>query len=504
MLEVTRINYIKMLREEKGLSISEISRKIEINWRTAKKYADGNFTTQEAPRRKKTSPIMGPYEVVIDLWLEEDVLSPVKQKITARNIYQRLCKLGFKGSERTVREYVKKRRKEIRKAWKEIYVRLEHDPGIAQADFGVFKAINEITRKIRNYSYLVLAFPFSNVALAAVLPSENMECFLTGLSMLFEQAGGAPREIWFDNLPSAVSKVFRSEERKLTSFFAEFQRYHRFKCKFCNVDAPNEKGHVENKVGYIRRNFFSPMPVIGDLKQFNEELRKKLEEDRERIHYRKKELISKLWCEDQSKLLKLPHEPMEIATTASKRVNKYGEIKLKEDNMPYLVPDASRDQNVFIKIYWDKLEFYDEYGEKFLGETPREYFQTQENMDWLQLLKIYRHKPRAIENGFYLDVLPQNIRSFILSENLNERRERMKTLISLLEDCPSIQAIDRAIEETLKYKRTDYGSIKNILSFLENSDDNSKKPKFEMDKDLTWHPDLNEYNGLLGEVNPHE
>lgn len=36
------INCIKYLRNTKGLSISEIQRILEINWRTAKKYVDEN------------------------------------------------------------------------------------------------------------------------------------------------------------------------------------------------------------------------------------------------------------------------------------------------------------------------------------------------------------------------------------------------------------------------------------------------------------------------------
>jgi DNA-directed RNA polymerase specialized sigma24 family protein len=40
MLKVPQQEYIKYLREFEGLSISEIKEKLNINWRTAKKYAD--------------------------------------------------------------------------------------------------------------------------------------------------------------------------------------------------------------------------------------------------------------------------------------------------------------------------------------------------------------------------------------------------------------------------------------------------------------------------------
>ena len=52
MLAMSDINCIKKLRNEKGLSISEIQRVMKINWRTAKKYADEDQIPQEKVDRK--------------------------------------------------------------------------------------------------------------------------------------------------------------------------------------------------------------------------------------------------------------------------------------------------------------------------------------------------------------------------------------------------------------------------------------------------------------------
>ena len=64
--------------------------------------------------------------------------------------------------------------------------------------------------------------------------------------------------------------------------------HHRFKGEFCNPESPQEKGNVENKVGYIRRNYLLPPPEIVDLEKFNEELLRACKEDLEREHYVKK------------------------------------------------------------------------------------------------------------------------------------------------------------------------------------------------------------------------
>ncbi|MEB3749756.1 hypothetical protein EP10_000595 [Geobacillus icigianus] len=53
MLTMPEIHRIRKLREKKGLSIAEISRETGYNWRTVKKYADGDISVQPTVKRKK-------------------------------------------------------------------------------------------------------------------------------------------------------------------------------------------------------------------------------------------------------------------------------------------------------------------------------------------------------------------------------------------------------------------------------------------------------------------
>lgn len=53
MLAMAQIEYIKHLREKEDCSIKEIADKLEINWRTARKYADClDWNKNQLPRRK--------------------------------------------------------------------------------------------------------------------------------------------------------------------------------------------------------------------------------------------------------------------------------------------------------------------------------------------------------------------------------------------------------------------------------------------------------------------
>lgn len=500
MLEVTQIDYIKHLRENEGCSISEIAKRLEINWRTAKKYADGNIEIQNKPKQQRKKPVMGPYLNLIEAWLEEDLRMPKKQRRTAKAIYKQLQKnTDFNGSPRIVRLYVSEKRKELIDAHQEQFVKLTHKPAEAQVDFGEFKAINPETEAMVTYPYLVLSFPYSNAQLCRVVPAENIECFLEALKDMFEEINGVPRTIWFDNLSSAVSKVLKEGKRKLTAAFKEFEWYYRFKAIFCNPGKGNEKGHVEGKIGYVRRNWMAPPPIIEDVFEFNNYLKKELMNDRNRKHSSKDELISQLFEEDLNNLLILPSTPKEIIRTETAMANKYGEIKV--DKNLYHVGSAHPRQKLLLKIYWDKIIIYDQHGEEKLTQGPRKYVRDTDKIDWKSELQIYKNKPRAIEHATYLKALPQIIRKYLLSDKLSQRRERIKILLKLLDDY-KISEIKKGIKKALESSKTAPGDIEAILHY-QSTPDKNKAPIEESwtpGSVINWQPGLTDYNELCREV----
>src|SRR5690554_6802408 len=172
------------------------------------------------------------FEEYLEAWLHEDQRMPKKQRRTAKKIFEELQKLGYQGSDRTVREYVRKIKQEMRSSFQEQAIRLEQIPGEAQVDFGAFKAISG--NELKTYYELVLSFPHSNAQVCMVLPSENGVCFLHGLQELFYLIGGVPRVIRFDNLSPVVAKILSGEERTLTEMFKTFQWQYRFQAEFCN------------------------------------------------------------------------------------------------------------------------------------------------------------------------------------------------------------------------------------------------------------------------------
>ncbi|SFO98664.1 hypothetical protein SAMN05720591_1291, partial [Halolactibacillus alkaliphilus] len=111
----------------------------------------------------------------LDEWLNEDSKKKRKYRRTAKRLFQQLVEdHDFKGSERSVRQYVSKRKKELKTMVDQAALPLESIPGTAQVDFGTAPFVYQ--SESMELPYLVMSFPFSNTFYFQVFPSENAEC----------------------------------------------------------------------------------------------------------------------------------------------------------------------------------------------------------------------------------------------------------------------------------------------------------------------------------------
>jgi hypothetical protein len=106
--------------------------------------------------------------------------------------------------------------------------------------------------------------------------SQSFETFARCHIHAFQFLSGTGREIWFDNLATAVAE----HEGKLVRFnprFLAFARECGFIPRACQVRAAWEKGKVERAVGYVRQNFW-PLRSFKDLADVNAQGRQWLKE----------------------------------------------------------------------------------------------------------------------------------------------------------------------------------------------------------------------------------
>ena len=493
MLTMDEQEKIRLLYEEEGKSLSEIARVTGLNYRTVRRYAYKEDWNAEESLRVENSPVLGDCAATIDRWLEEDRKVPRKQRHTARRIYDRLVEeCGYRGSYSSVRRYVH-RKKKLLGSVTEGFLPLDAPQGCAQADFGEFLYYDGAKKEKKGYA-LTVTFPYSNHAYTQVFPSQNQECLLEGLKRVFERIGGVPPRMRFDNLSPAVVEVLEGRERVLTEGFTRFKLHYRFQADFCNPGKGNEKGNVENKVGYSRRNLFVPVPDIADFVAFNAALWEKCDRDAEREHYRKKRLIRELWEEERGKLLKLPDTPYEVFRYLSAAVNKCG-FATVDTNRYGLSPTLSG-QVVQVKVRFDRVEFFLE--GKPVGAYVRCYGHNMENLDWTQYISVLPHKPHAAEDARFFEQMPEGWRQLLGQTHGKERKSALELLSEIVRD-GNAELCGEALELAAENGRTDAESIRQCYYMVARKEFRPNPLRLDNDAPpLNYAPDLSAYDNLMG------
>lgn len=337
---------------------------------------------------------------------------------------------GFPGSYRTVCIFIQdwKATHYLETQEDHGFERLEHPPTEAQIDFGTMEVCHD--GAFKDVKVLVMTFPFSNAGFAVTLPAENQECLLEGMKELFRQAGGVPRKIRIDNMSTAVTQTkSRTEPALLTDGFLRFATHYGFETQVCNPRSGNEKGSVENKVGYVRYNFFSSTPIMKDFVSFNEALAKELAQDRERIHYEKQVPINELWLTEKVDLLALPDVDYPVFKEMEVKANKYNEIKL--DNERIHIPRARNYSILYGLLRFDSYQLISTDGE-IISEGLRPYMMKKRAIDWQAIFLDWRRKPRAMHYSRYWKYLPERIKLFLSHPDWKEQDQRLNLILSLL------------------------------------------------------------------------
>ena len=497
MLRMAQIDYIKDLYENEDLSLREISRRTGHSFQTVQKYAyQENWSAEKLPNLEAENyPNLEKYIPSIDEWMELDRKLPRKQRHTAMRIYHRLVdEQGYPGSYSSVKRYVRKK-KFVLKLATEGYLPLAQPCGHGQVDFGESLYYDAQGKERKGYA-LTVSFPQSNKGYTQFFPSQNQECLLEGLKRVFERIGGVPLRLRFDNLSTAVAKVLEGGERELTEGFTRFMLHYRFRAEFCNPAAGNEKGNVENKVGYSRRNAFVPVPTVTSFEAFNEWLWDWCEKDAQRLHYKYKMPIQELWEADRDALLKLPEYPFPVFRYEVLSVNKYGFAVI--DTNKYGLAPTLAGKTVQAKIFFDHVEFY--YDHHPVGRYRRSYGRDEELYDWTQYVGTLLKKPGAVEHTRFFKQLPQQWQELLAQSRGRERKGALRLLDEIVRD-GNAPLCEDALSMAAENGRTDPDSIRQCYYMIAKKEFRPKPLELRASTPkLRYDPNLTAYDGLTGGV----
>ena len=465
MLTMTQTNTIRNAFFYEGDTISQVARDFKVDRKTVRKYISQDDWNEVPPvaAAKPLHPKLDPYKSQIDEWLMADKQAKKKQRHTAKRVYDRLCEVhgdNFECSYRTVASYVSLRKKEVYKS-NSCHLPLVHKVGEAQVDFGEVEFYENGIR--HEGAALNVSFPQSNAGYVQLFKGENQECLLTGLRAIFEHIGGVPNRIWFDNPSTLVSEIRKDGERKLTDGFLRFKQHYGFEATFCNPASGHEKGSVEGKVGYQRRNFLVPVPELRCLQEFNLALLKRCDDDMNRGHYRKEATIRELFEDDRRALPSLPSVPYEVCKYVTMKPNAYAKFCL-DGKYTYSTAPKFANAPVLVKITAMEVIPLDE-NHREIVRHKRLYGSKQESMQWLPYLVQLSRSPGALKYSGIYEMLPDPLKEYLDKRSKSERGVVLRGIASLCESNSFEQAVN-AVSQAMKHGVLDTDSLRALHNRL--------------------------------------
>lgn len=394
MLEVEEREEIRRAYHVEGKKIREISRELGYARQTIRKAIAAADGKREAKKRERKAPILGLYkERIAELYAESE-RQPRKQRYTAKTIYKLVKKEGFGGSLSTVGHYLAELRKEKRRP--KVYLPLEFDPGTdAQVDWG--EAVVVMNGEQKKVQLFVMRLSYSRRIFMMAFPTQKQESFFEGHVEAFKHFDGVPHRISYDNLKSAVQEILRGKKRKEQRQFIAFRSHYLFESHFCTPGAGHEKGGVEHSIGFVRRNYMTPLLKVSSYQDLNERLRQSCLEDDERQVAGQKSSIKAAWAEEQPHLRPLPTEQMDYSRNVTAVLNPYSQIEVESNR--YSVPANKGLKKLQVKLYPFRVEIYRPDEKEPLAVHPRSYGHQEDIFDPLHYLPLLEKRPGALRHA---------------------------------------------------------------------------------------------------------
>ena len=441
-----------------GKSRREAARVFGLSRDTVSKMCRVSLPPGYVRQRPAEKPKLGPLLPVIDAILEVDRTAPVKQRHTAKRIFERLRdEHGFAGGYTVVKDYVRIERSRGR----ETFVPLVHPPGHAQVDFG--EAVGVIGGVRQKIHFFCMDLPQSDACFVKGYPAETTEAFLDGHVSAFTFFGGVPLSILYDNLKIAVAKICGDGNRERTRAFTELVSHYLFKDRFGRPGKGNDKGKVEGLVKYARANFMTPIPVAASFEAFNAMLNERCDARQSEHAGRHAETIGERLAADLATIRELPATPLEPCERRAARVSSTALVRYRGND--YSVPTAYGFQDVMVKGF--VAEVVIQCRGEAIARHPRSYGQGVFVFDPLHYLALIETKPNALDQaaplqGWDLPEAFQHLRHLLEARMGNRGKREFIQVLRLMEAAPK-EIVASAVTDAIQRGAIGFDAVKQMV-----------------------------------------
>ena len=449
MIDYERFSKINHLKEQEGLTAPQIATELAMDVRTVRKWLTETFRPKKiTPRPSKLDPF------------KRDIMRMLQtHPYTATQIFQRISEEGFDGGYSIVKRYVRK----VRPTKSPAFLKLSFAPGeCAQVDWGSYGSVNVGSTR-RRLSFFVMVLCYSRMMYVEFTVSQTMEHFLGCHQNAFDFFGFVPKKIMVDNLKSAVLSRIVGQSPVFNPKYLDFANHYGFTIAPCNVGKGNEKGRVENAVGYVKKNFLSGLH-IPDFSAIAPAARDWLDTIANvRIHGQTRQKPLDLFEKERPFLNPLPVNPFDVATVSQVRASSQFRVTL--DTNHYSVPAEYAGARLTLKAYPQRICVY--FKDKLIARHVRSYDRYRDFEDPDHPKELLNQRKKARDQKIFMRFLALSPKADLYYRKLEQRRmnphHHVRKIVALTEIYDP-DAVARAMEDALDF---DAFSSEYIINLLE-------------------------------------
>jgi len=402
-------------------------------------------------------------------------------RLRATRIFQMIRDRGYTGSVVQLRRFIAC----IRPAHREAFLRLSTFPGEqGQVDWANFGEV-AIGYARRRLSCFVITLSYSRALYLEFFFDQRLENFLRGHIHAFEDWGGLPRTLLYDNLRSVVLER-RGDAVHFHPRFLELCAHYHFAARPCQVRAGNEKGRVERAIRYIRESFFAARPFTT-LEDFN----------RQALEWRDREANGRSWPggdhrtvqqsfeEEKPRLLSLPVHRFDSDLLVPVKPGKT--IYVRFDLNDYSIPPDARNKQLVLAVSASTIRVLD--GTMEIARHRRSYDRHRAVVDPAHQEALLLEKRKAIGStpgGRLANAIPESEAFLDFAFQRGESAAFQTTQLLRLLDEYGATELQTAMREAIERNTPRASSV----SFILNRRRRLSRRRVPIPVDLSRRPDL--------------
>ena len=334
-----------------GLSVSEIARQSGLDRKTVRRYITRGLEPPTYGPRSPRPTLLDPFTA----YLRERVAA--YPGLTGARLLRELKELGYSGGYTAVTDFLRDERPRSAPGFE---VRFETAPGEqGQVDFAQFQVVfadEPTTPRIVWLFSMVLGF--SRLIWARFVMHQDLPTVLRCHVAAFDALGGAPRELLYDRMKTAVIRDGERDGIVYNRALIDLARHYGFHPKACQPYRAKTKGKVERPFRYIREDFFLARS-FRNLADLNDQLRRWLDGvANPRLHATTRRVVNEAFAEERPHLRPLPLAPFRSVLRLERRISRDGMVSVGGNF--YSVPDATRRRLVEVHTLATEVRIFED------------------------------------------------------------------------------------------------------------------------------------------------